>query len=133
MSAAKWPWLRSAADSPWLARRRKKGTVLLDHFDFITVYWLSGWFQEKFEIWKGKKDPEQPTADAVQFSIHLLVPLLEEEPSRLSIFKKEDGLAFMVDWFAGEEFPLKVFASENRRELLLMSEFQRESVFLHLT
>jgi hypothetical protein len=106
---------------------------LIDHLEFITVYWLSGWFQEKYEIWKGKKDPEQPTADAVQFTLHLLVPLIEEEPSGLTIFAKEDGLTFTVDWFAGEEFPLKVFHSENRRELLLMSEFQRENVFLHLT
>lgn len=106
---------------------------LLEQIDFITVYWLSGFSQEKFEIWKGKKDPEQPTPDAVQFTLHLLVPMLEEEPSLLTIFTQEDGLTFTVDWFAGEEFHLKVFSSENRRELLLMSEFQRESIFLHLT
>jgi hypothetical protein len=106
---------------------------LLENFTFITVYWLSGWFQEKFEIWKGKIDPEQPAPGAVQFTIHLLVPLLEEEPSGLTIFATADGLSFSVDWFEGEEYPLKVFPSENRRELLLMSEFQRETVFLHLT
>jgi hypothetical protein len=106
---------------------------LLKHLEFITVYWLSGWFQEKFEIWKGKINPEQPTPDAVQFTIHLLVPLIEEEPSLLSILTTADGLSFSVDWFAGEEYPLKAFPSENRRELLLMSEFQRETVFLHLT
>jgi hypothetical protein len=86
---------------------------LLKHLEFITVYWLSGWFQEKFEIWKGKINPE--------------------EPSLLSILTTADGLSFSVDWFAGEEYPLKAFPSENRRELLLMSEFQRETVFLHLT
>jgi hypothetical protein len=111
----------------------KSGPDVLEGSEFITVYWLSGWFQEKYEIWKGKRDLEQPTPDAVHFTIHLLVPLIEEEPSHLSIFTTEDGLTFTVDWFAGEEFPLKVFPSENRRELLLMSEFQRESVFLHLT
>ncbi len=106
---------------------------MLQKFTFITVYWLSGWFQEKFEIWKGKIDPEQPTPDALHFTIHLLAPLIEEEPSRLSIFSKTDGLTFTVDWFAGEEFPLTVFSSENRRQWLLMSEFQRETIFLHLT
>ena len=110
-----------------------KGAGLLDQFDFITAYWLSGWFQERFEVWKGKKDPAQPTPDAVHFTIHLIMPLIEEEPSRLSIFSKEDGFTFTVDWFAGEEFPLKVFASQNPRQLLLMSEFQRETVFVHLT
>ncbi|MGQ9687729.1 MAG: hypothetical protein ACUVXF_02915 [Desulfobaccales bacterium] len=107
--------------------------LLLNQFDFITVYWLSGWLQEKFEVWKGKKDPEQPDPDAVRFTLYLLAPLLEEEPSRLTIFDTEDGFTFMVDWFEGEKFPLKVFASENPRQLLLMSEFQWETVFVHLS
>ncbi len=101
--------------------------------DFITVYWLSGLFQEKFEIWKGKKDPHQSQSDQTQFTIYLLFPLREEEEAHLNIFSTEQGPAFSIEWFPDEEFPLKPFISENRRELLLMSEFQRENVFLHLT
>jgi hypothetical protein len=106
---------------------------LLDGRKFITVYWLSGLFQEKFEIWKGKIDQDQPTAGATQFTLYLLFPLVEEDEAHLIITSTEEGLHFSIDWFPDEEFPLKVFTSENPRELLLMSEFQRESVFLHLT
>lgn len=109
------------------------GAGLLEHCEFLTVYWLSGWFQERFEIWKGRKDRDQPCSEVVHFTIHLLTPLIEAEPGHLSIFAKGDGLAFTVDWFPGEEFPLKPFFAENRRELLLLGEFQREQVFLHLT
>lgn len=101
--------------------------------EFLTLYWLSGLFQEKFEIWKGKKDKNQPDPRTAAFTLYLLFPLVEEDEARLSIFSTDQGLHFTVDWFPGEEFPLKAFVSENRREMLLMSEFQRETVFLHLT
>jgi hypothetical protein len=106
---------------------------LLDGRDFITVYWLSGFSQEKFEIWKGKKDKDQPYANATLFTIYLLLPLIEEDEAHLIISSTEHGLSFSIDWFPGEEFPLKPFFSANHKELLLMSEFERESVFLHLT
>lgn len=106
---------------------------MLDGSDFITVYWLSGFSQEKFEIWKGRKDKHQPEADSTRFTIYLLFPLIDEDEAHLTIYSTEQGLHFSIDWFPGEEFPLTTFISENHKELLLMSEFQRESVFLHLT
>jgi hypothetical protein len=109
------------------------GLGLLAGSEFITVYWLSGFAQEKFEIWKGRKDKDQPHAASTHFTIYLLFPLVEEDEAHLEIFSTPAGLHFSIDWFPGEEFPLKSFQSENRQELLLMSEFQRESVFLHLT
>jgi hypothetical protein len=107
--------------------------VVFDGRDFITVYWLSGFAQEKFEIWKGKKDQHQPDPNSTRFTIYLLMPLIEEDEAHLDIFSTEQGLSFAIDWFPGEEFPLQAFFSENHKELLFMSEFQRESVFLHLT
>lgn len=107
---------------------------MLDGRDFITVYWLSGFAQEKFEIWKGRKDKDQPLANSTRFTIYLLSPLVEEDEAHLVIFSTDHGLSFTIDWFPDEEFSLKPFISiANRKELLLMSEFQRESVFLHLT
>jgi hypothetical protein len=106
---------------------------LLAGKDFITVYWLSGFAQEKFEIWKGRKDRHQPEANATRFTLYLLMPLVEEDEAHLVISSTKHGLSFSIDWFPGEEFPLKSFLSPDRKELLLMSEFQRESVFLHLT
>ena len=109
------------------------GLALFENWEFITVYWLSGFVQEKFEIWKGKKDREQPTPNSTSFTIYLLFPLIDSEESHLFIRQTASGLSFSIDWFPGEEFPLKTFASESRKELLLMSEFHLESVFLHLT
>jgi hypothetical protein len=106
---------------------------VLDGRDFITVYWLSGFAQAKFEIWKGKKDREQPQSASTSYTLYLLFPLEEEDEARLEIFATEEGWHFSIDWFPGEEFPLKPFHSENRKELIFMSEFQRESVFFHLT
>ena len=106
---------------------------MLDGRDFITVFWLSGLFQEKFEIWKGKKDQNQPDPGATHYTLYLLFPLVEEDEAHLTIFAAGQDWHFSIDWFPGEEFPLKLFTSENQRELLFMSEFQRENVFLHLT
>lgn len=101
--------------------------------EFITVYWLSGLIQEKFEVWKGRKDPDQPDPGAIHFTLYLLLPLVEEDEAHLTVVAGEPGWHFTIDWFPGEEFPLKPFISENQRELLLMGEFQRENVFIHLT
>lgn len=107
---------------------------MLDDWKFITVYWLSGFVEEKFEIWKGKKDPEQSRADSVSFTVYLLFPLIESEESHLTLTQTTDGLSFYIDWFPDEEFPLKTFSLEStKKELLLMCEFHLETVFLHLT
>ena len=106
---------------------------MIDAGKFITVYWLSGLFQEKYEIWKGTKDQNQPNPQAIGYTLNLLFPLKEEDEAHLTIFSTEQGWHFSIDWFPGEEFPMKPFPSENQRELLFMSEFQRENVFLHLT
>jgi hypothetical protein len=106
---------------------------VLEGKEFVTVYWLSGLFQEKFEIWKGKKDHLQPRPGSTRFTLYLLFPLVEEDEAHLTISTAEQGLHFSIDWFPDEEFPLKAFFSEDRRELLLMGEFQRENVFVHLT
>ena len=102
-------------------------------WDFITVYWLSGWFEDHYEIWKGKKDPLASTPQAVHFPINLLFPLKEAEESQLVIIQRENGLVFSIDWFPGEEFEAKAFFSQDRRELLLLSHFEREVILLHLT
>jgi hypothetical protein len=102
--------------------------------EFITVYWLSGLFQEKYEIWKGRKDHKQPDPGSTGYTLYLLFPLKEEEDeAHLTISATDQGWHFSIDWFPDEEFPLQPFSSENQRELLFMSEFQRENVFLHLT
>jgi hypothetical protein len=106
---------------------------MLDNWHFITLYWLSGFAQEKFEIWKGRRDAVSPGPHAASFTLYLLVPLVEAEESHLTISDTENGLIFTVDWFPDEEFTLKAFATDNRKELMFMSEFMRETIFIHLT
>lgn len=107
--------------------------VIRDDLDFLTLYWLSGWFGESYEIWKGKKSESASTADQAVFPVTLVWPLKEEpEESLVTISRRNSALFFTVDFFPGEEFPLGVFPAEDNRQLLLMGAFERETLFLHL-
>jgi hypothetical protein len=104
-----------------------------DNLDFLTLYWLSGWFGESYEIWKGKKNRDASTEHEVVFPITLVWPLTEEPEQGLVIIRRQGSeLVFTVDWFPGEEFPLDVYRSVSKSQVLLMSVFERETVFLHL-
>jgi hypothetical protein len=104
-----------------------------EDLDFLTLYWLSGWFGEGYEIWKGKKNQGASTAHEATFTITLVWPLKEEpDESLVTIKKRDSGLVFTIDWFPGEEFPLDVYRADAKHQLLLMCNFERETVFLHL-
>ncbi len=101
--------------------------------DFLTLYWLSGWFGGNYEIWKGKKRQAASTEDQAVFPITLVWPLTEEPDEGLVILRRQgSGLVFTVDWFPGEEFPLDLYRSDAKGQLILMGIFERETVFLHL-
>jgi len=101
--------------------------------DFLTLYWLSGWFGESYEIWKGKKNQGASTIHEAVFPITLVWPLKEEpDASRVIIKTRDSQLLFTVDWFPGEEFPLDLYRAAGKTHLILMSTFERETVFLHL-
>lgn len=107
--------------------------VISDDLDFLTLYWLSGWFGESYEIWKGKKNQSASTADTAVFPVTLVWPLKEEpDDSLVTITRRNSELFLTVDWFPGEEFPLGSFPAKDNNQLLLMSTFERETVFLHL-
>jgi hypothetical protein len=101
--------------------------------DFVTLYWLSGWFGDNYEIWKGKKDLKASTADQAVFPITLVWPLQEEPDASLLVINQRDAqISFTVDWFPGEEFSLEVYRSDSKNSLVLMCTFERETVFLHI-
>ncbi len=107
--------------------------IIGEDLDFLTLYWLSGWFGESFEIWKGKKNQSTSTANEVVFPVTLVWPLKEEpEESLVTIKRRDSKLVFTVDWFPGEEFQLDTYRSDRQNQLLLMCNFERETVFLHL-
>ena len=107
--------------------------AISDDLDFLTLYWLSGWFGESYEIWKGKKNQSASTADTAVFPVTLVWPLKEEpDDSLVTITRRDSELFFTVDWFPGEEFPLELYRSDGNNHLILMNTFERETVFLHL-
>ncbi len=101
--------------------------------DFITVYWLSGLFGEGFEIWQGSRDRGQDPGAAPRYTLYLLYPMKDEEPASLVLKNGADGLAFSIDWFPEEEFPLQVFRSPDGQETLLLGHPERETVFIKLS
>ncbi len=101
--------------------------------DFITVYWLSGLFGEGFEIWQGSRDRDQAPGEPPRYTLYLLYPMKDEEPAHLVLKNGAEGLAFSIDWFPEEDFPVKVFRSSDGRESLLVGHPERETVFLQLS
>lgn len=104
-----------------------------EDLNFLTLYWLSGWFGENYEIWKGKKNRAASTAHQAVFPVTLVWPLTEEPEDSVVIIREQDaGLVMIVDWFPGEEFPLDLYRSEDKPQIILMATFERETAFLHL-
>lgn len=103
--------------------------------DFIQLYWLSGLFGEGFELWTGRRDRGEEGDGEASYTLYLLYPLKEEEeePAHLVLRRRDGGYVFAIDWFPGEEFPLRRFVSEDGRESLLTGEAERETVFIRLS
>jgi hypothetical protein len=99
---------------------------------YITLYWLSGFAENKFEVWDSRKASITLTPDSLSFTVYLAWPLEVAEECRLTIRKKAAGLVLTTDWFPEEEFDLKTFAAEDGAEKILISKFARETFFLHL-
>lgn len=104
-----------------------------EDFNFLTLYWLSGWFGDNYEIWKGKKSLAASDPLQAVFPVTLVWPLTEEPEDSVVIIRKQDtGLVMTVDWFPGEEFSLDLYRSEDKPQIILMATFERETAFLHL-
>jgi hypothetical protein len=99
---------------------------------YITLYWLSGFAEPKYEIWESKKASLVATADSLSFAAYLAWPQEEAEEAHLAIRRTGAGLVFNTDWFPDEDFGLKTFSSPDDGSLMLMSRFQRETFFIHL-
>jgi hypothetical protein len=105
---------------------------MFDGLPYITLYWLSGFAEAKYEIWESKKASIVSTADSLSFSAYLAWPQEVADEARLTLRRTDAGLVFNTDWFPDEDFDLKTFASEADGSLILMSRFQRETFFIHL-
>jgi hypothetical protein len=105
---------------------------MFEGLPYITVYWLSGFAENKYEVWDSRKASITSTPDSFSFTAYLAWPQEEAEECRFTIRKTAAGLVFSTDWFPEEEFELQPFGAEAGGEKILISKFQRETFFIHL-
>jgi hypothetical protein len=104
---------------------------MFNGLNYITLYWLSGFGEPKYEIWEAKKASLSRTPDSLSCSLYLAWPLEVADEGHLIIRKKEPGLVLETDWFPGEEFDLQTFFSPDYEEVMLKGVFERENIFIH--
>jgi len=104
---------------------------MFDGLNYITLYWLSGFGDPKYEIWEAKKATISRTSTSLSFSLYLAWPLEEADEGHVIIREKESGLTLEIDWFPEEEFDLQTFYSQDQQEIFLKGTFERENIFIH--
>jgi hypothetical protein len=104
---------------------------MFDGLNYITLYWLSGFGDPKYEIWEAKKATINRTPDSLSFSLYLAWPLEVADEGRVTIRQTDSGLVLKTDWFPDEDFDLKTFSSPDRQEIFLQGAFERENIFIH--
>ena len=104
---------------------------MFDGLNYITLYWLSGFGDPKYEIWEAKKASISRTPTSLSFSLYLAWPLEVADEGHVTIRQNDSGLLFQTDWFPDEEFELQTFFSHDRREIFLKGAFLRENIFIH--
>jgi hypothetical protein len=105
---------------------------MFEGLNYLTLYWLSGFAEAKYEIWDSKKISIQRAEDSLSFSVYLAWPQEVADEGHITIRRTEDGLVFSADWFPEEESVLKPFESPMDGGIILMGNFQREALFIHL-
>jgi hypothetical protein len=105
---------------------------MFDGLDYITLYWLSGFGEPKYEIWEAKKATISRTPTSLSFNLYLAWPLEEADEGHVVIRQRESGLTLETDWFPEEEFELQVYSSQDHEEVMLKGVFERENIFVQL-
>lgn len=104
---------------------------MFDGLNYITLYWLSGFGDPKYEIWEAKKATIARTPDSLSFKLYLAWPLEEADEGSVTIRRRDSGLTLETDWFPEEEFGLQAFSSPDQAEVMLKGVFERENIFIH--
>ena len=105
---------------------------MFEDLPYITVYWLSGFAENQYEIWESKKISLVSTPDSLSFTAYLAWPQEVADEVHITLRRTDTGLVFGTDWFPEEEFELQPFASPDAGGIILMSKFLRETFFIHL-
>ena len=104
---------------------------MFDGLNYITLYWLSGFGDPKYEIWEAKKASISRTSASLSFSLYLAWPLEVADEAHVMIRQNDSGLVLQTDWFPDEDFDLQTFYSQDRQEIFLKGTFERENIFIH--
>ena len=104
---------------------------MFDGLNYISLYWLSGFGDPKYEIWEAKKASIHRTPDSLSFSLYLAWPLEVADEGHVTIRQNGSGLMFETDWFPDEEFELQNYFSPDHQEVMLKGTFERENIFIH--
>jgi hypothetical protein len=104
---------------------------MFDDQNYITLYWLSGFAEPKYEIWEAKKATIQRTPDSLSFSLYLAWPLEVADEGHVIIRKRDSRLTLETDWFPEEEFDLQAYFSADQEKVMLKGAFERENIFIH--
>jgi hypothetical protein len=104
---------------------------MFDDQNYITLYWLSGFAEPKYEIWEAKKATIQRTPDSLSFSLYLAWPLEVADEGHVIIRKRDSRLTLETDWFPEEEFDLQAYFSPDQEKVILKGAFERENIFIH--
>ncbi len=105
---------------------------MFEDLPYITVYWLSGFAENQYEIWESKKISIVAASDSLSFTAYLAWPQEAADDVHITIRQTGDGLVFSTDWFPDEEFDLQPFSAPGEGGIILMSKFLRETFFIHL-
>ena len=65
---------------------------MFDGLNYITLYWLSGFGDPKYEIWEAKKASISRTPTSLSFSLYLAWPLEVADEGHVMIRQKDSGL-----------------------------------------
>ncbi len=62
---------------------------MFDGLNYITLYWLSGFGDPKYEIWEAKKASISRTPTSLSFSLYLAWPLEDADEAHVMIRQKD--------------------------------------------
>ena len=65
---------------------------MFDGLNYISLYWLSGFGDPKYEIWEAKKATISRTPTSLSFSLYLAWPLEDADEGHVVIRQKEAAL-----------------------------------------
>ena len=104
---------------------------MFDGLNYITLYWLSGFGEPKYEIWEAKKATISRTPASLSFSLYLAWPLEEADEGHVIIRKRTPASAWKPIGSPKRSSTCKPSFLQDQEEMFLKGVFERENIFIH--